>query len=30
MNHALLVGHGTLRSNAVGDVDRLLSAEETA
>lgn len=28
VNHALLVGHGTLRSNAVGDVDRPLSAEE--
>jgi N-acyl-D-amino-acid deacylase len=28
VNHALLVGHGTLRSNAIGDVDRPLSAEE--
>jgi N-acyl-D-amino-acid deacylase len=28
VNHALLAGHGTLRSNAVGDVDRPLSAEE--
>ncbi len=28
VNHALLVGQGTLRSNAIGDVDRLLSAEE--
>jgi N-acyl-D-amino-acid deacylase len=28
VNHALLVGHGTLRSNAVGDVDRPLTAEE--
>ena len=28
-NHALLVGHGTLRSNAVGDVDRPLTAEES-
>jgi N-acyl-D-amino-acid deacylase len=27
-NHALLAGHGTLRSNAVGDVDRPLSGEE--
>ncbi len=29
VNHALLAGHGTLRSNAVGDVDRPLSAEES-
>jgi len=28
VNHALLAGHGTLRSNAIGDVDRPLSAEE--
>jgi N-acyl-D-amino-acid deacylase len=28
VNHALLVGQGTLRSNAIGDVDRALSAEE--
>ncbi len=28
VNHALLVGHGTLRSNAIGDVDRPLSAAE--
>jgi N-acyl-D-amino-acid deacylase len=28
VNHALLAGHGTLRSSAVGDVDRALSAEE--
>jgi N-acyl-D-amino-acid deacylase len=28
VNHALLAGHGTLRSNAVGDVDRPLSADE--
>jgi N-acyl-D-amino-acid deacylase len=28
VNHALLVGHGTLRANAVGDVDRPLSADE--
>jgi N-acyl-D-amino-acid deacylase len=28
VNHALLAGHGTLRSNATGDVDRPLSAEE--
>jgi N-acyl-D-amino-acid deacylase len=28
VNHALLVGHGTLRSNAIGDVDRPLSADE--
>jgi N-acyl-D-amino-acid deacylase len=28
VNHALLVGHGTLRSNAIGDVDRSLSADE--
>jgi N-acyl-D-amino-acid deacylase len=27
-NHAILVGHGTLRSNAIGDVDRPLSADE--
>jgi N-acyl-D-amino-acid deacylase len=29
VNHALLVGQGTLRSNAIGDVDRPLSADET-
>jgi N-acyl-D-amino-acid deacylase len=29
VNHALLAGHGTLRSNAVGDVDRPLSDEES-
>jgi N-acyl-D-amino-acid deacylase len=28
VNHALLAGHGTLRSNAVGDVDRPLTSEE--
>jgi len=28
VNHALLVGQGTLRSNAIGDVDRPLSADE--
>jgi N-acyl-D-amino-acid deacylase len=28
-NHAILAGHGTLRSNAVGDVDRPLSADES-
>jgi N-acyl-D-amino-acid deacylase len=28
LNHALLVGQGTLRSNAIGDVDRPLSTEE--
>ncbi len=28
VNHALLVGHGTLRANAIGDVDRPLSTEE--
>jgi N-acyl-D-amino-acid deacylase len=28
VNHALLVGQGTLRSSAIGDVDRPLSADE--
>jgi len=28
LNHALLAGHGTLRSSAIGDVDRPLCAEE--
>ena len=30
LNQALLVGQGTLRDNAVGSVDRLLSADEMA
>ncbi|MFQ5695674.1 MAG: amidohydrolase family protein, partial [Terriglobia bacterium] len=28
VNHALLLGHGTLRTNAIGIVDRPLTAEE--
>jgi N-acyl-D-amino-acid deacylase len=30
VNQALLVGQGTLRSNAIGDVDRALTADERA
>jgi N-acyl-D-amino-acid deacylase len=30
VNHALLVGQGTLRENAIGDVDRALAADEKA
>jgi N-acyl-D-amino-acid deacylase len=30
VNHALLLGQGTLRENAIGDVDRPLTAEELA
>ena len=30
VNHALLVGQGTLRTNAIGNIDRKLSADELA